>query len=244
MSLKTRVFALGLAAASLSAPLAQAADHLDGPNVKKDSSTDIGDLYSWMDSTAQVLNLVMTVNPAADKVTSKFSNSALYVFHISAKGSFSDTAQYPEYTVICSFNAASPQIAQCWAGYIGDYSEYVTGNASAATLVSPSGKFKVFAGPRNDPFFFNLAGFNATAASIKAAYPGLTKDTAGCPTITAATTPNILGVKALLASPLPSMDAFGGQNVLAIVVSLDKSLVTTPQRQTITVYASTNKPVP
>lgn len=234
MSLPTRALALGLAAVSLSAPIALAADHGDGSSAISDPTTDLGDLYAWMDSTGSILNLAMTVYPTADKTNSKFSNAALYVFHTMAKASFSDTGVYPEVNVTCSFNAA--QTVQCWAG-VG---EYVTGNASGSSgLVSQSGKFRVFAGPRNDPFFFNLTAFNNTATMIRTALPTLSRDAAGCPTISAA---NQTTYKNSLSTP--TADSFVGKNVLAVVVSLDKTLVTTAQRQVLTVYASTNKPIP
>ena len=46
MSLKTRAVALGIAALSLSAPLAHAADHNDGSALTNDASADIGDMYA------------------------------------------------------------------------------------------------------------------------------------------------------------------------------------------------------
>lgn len=234
MSLKTRAVALGIAALSLSAPVAQAADHADGSAVTADPSTDIGDMYAWMDSGAANLNMVMTVYPSADKATAKFSTTSLYVFHVSSKGSVSDTGVYPEFTVVCSFDAA--QVAQCWAGD----SEYVTGNANSGTgLVSKSGKFRVFAGPRNDPFFFNLNAFNNMVTTVKPLLNG-TKDAAGC--LTGITVAQQTAIRTALGTPVN--DYYVGRNVLAIVVQLDKSFVTTTQRQTITVYGSTNKPVP
>lgn len=233
MSLKTRAIALGLAAVSLSAPLARAADHADGTAVTVAPSTDIADMYAWMDGSATNLNMVMTVYPSADKATSKFSSTALYVFHVMSKASPSDTSSYAEVTVVCSFDAA--QTVQCWAGD----SEYVTGNANTQSgLVSRSGKFRVFAGPRNDPFFFNLNAFNNTIAVVKPLLNGA-KDAAGCPTLNAA---SVTAIRTALGTPVN--DAFAGKNVLAIVVSVDKTLVTTQQRQTITVYGSTNIPVP
>lgn len=233
MSLKTRAIALGLAAVSLSAPLAQAADHADGPAVTVAPSTDIADMYAWMDSGATNLNMVMTVYPSADKVIAKFSTTALYVFHVMAKASPSDSGNYAEVTVVCSFDAA--QTVQCWAGD----NEYVTGNGNTPSgLVSRSGKFRVFTGLRNDPFFYNLNAFNNTVALVKPLLNGA-KDTAGCLTLTAA---NQLAIRTALSTPVN--DAYVGKNVLAIVVQVDKTLVTTPQRQTITVYGSTNIPVP
>lgn len=234
MSLKTRAVALGIAALSLSAPVAQAADHADGTVATADPSTDIGDMYAWMDSGAANLNMVMTVFPSADKATSKFSTTNLYVFHVMSKASISDTGVYPEVTVVCSFDAA--QTAQCWAGD----SEYVTGNANTPTgLVSKSGKFRVFAGPRNDPFFFNLNAFNNMVTLVKPMLAG-TKDAAGC--LTSLTVAQQTAIRNSLSTPVN--DYFVGRNVLAIVVQLDKGMVTTSQRQTITVYGSTNKPVP
>ena len=233
MSLKTRAIALGLAAVSLSAPLAQAADHADGPAVTVAPSTDIADVYAWMDGSAANLNMVMTVYPGADRATAKFSSTALYVFNVMSKASPTDTSSYAPVTVVCSFDAA--QTIQCWAGD----NEYVTGNANTPSgLVSRSGKFRVFAGPRNDPFFFNLNAFNNTVALVKPLLNGA-KDAAGCPTLTAA---NATAIRTTLGTPVN--DAYVGKNVLAIVVSVDKGLVTTQQRQTITVYGSTNIPVP
>jgi hypothetical protein len=234
MSLKTWALALGLAATSLCAPVARAADHNDGSFA--DASTDIADLYAWMNSTATAVNMVMTVNPSADKTTTKFSSTSLYVFHVMSKASFSDTGVYPEYTVVCSFNSAAIQLVQCWGGD----SEYVTGDPNTGTgLVSATGKLRVFAGPRNDPFYFNLNGFNSAVTTIKGLLTPTNRDTPGCPTVAAAGTTSVKN--SLSMNPA---DTYIGKNVLALVVTLDKTLVTTPQRQTITVYGSTNKPVP
>ncbi|MBI3328826.1 MAG: hypothetical protein HYZ81_19245, partial [Nitrospinae bacterium] len=72
-----------------------------------------------------------------------------------------------ESLVICKF--APNQRVQCWGG--GDY---VEGDASQeAGLTSRMGKFKLFAGLRNDPFFFNLAGFAKVAADVAAVAPML-----------------------------------------------------------------------
>jgi hypothetical protein len=236
MSLKARAIALGLAAVSLSAPAAQAWDHQDGTAVTADPTTDIAAVYAWMDPQASRLNMVMTVNPSADKTTAKFSTTALYVFHTMAKASGTDTTNYPEVNVICSFNAS--QTIECWAGD----NDYVTGNASVGNGISnQSGHLQVFAGPRNDPFFFNMSAFNNTVTLIKTALANKaygTADAAGCYTVPALVVPT---VKSSLSTP--NKDDFAGKNVLAIVVSIDKSIVTTQQHQIVTVWGSTNKKV-
>jgi len=209
--------------------LARSADHLDGPAVKADPSADINDLYTWMDGNNAVFAL--TVHPAAP-ATAKFSDATLYVIHTTSAASFG--AAGTDTDIVCSFDAA--QTAQCWVGA----DEYATGNAGAGTgIASASGKLKVFAGVRKDPFFFNLAGFNAVREAVVGAAGGLTFD-AGCPDIPAATATAL--VDQLKKSPdggAPE-DFFAALNTLAIVVSVDKSLVT-KGGPIVAAWASTNK---
>src|SRR5262249_2006491 len=152
------------------------------------------------------------------------STTALYVFHTMAKVSVSDTTVYPEVNIVCSFDAN--QLISCWAGD----NDYLTGDASKGTgLMSQNGHLQIFAGPRNDPFFFNMSAFNTTAATIKTALMMKsygTPDAAGCLTVPPATS---LLLKSSLAAG--GMDSFQGKNVLAIAVSVARSVVTTPQHQ-------------
>jgi hypothetical protein len=84
----------------------------------------------------------------------------------------------------------------------------------------------VFTGLRADPFFFNFDGFKATVTDVIALEPTLMTNDAGCPTLNAAQT-------AILAKQLdsapdggPPGNHFATFNALAIVVEVDKSLVT------------------
>lgn len=209
--------------------LARSADHLDGPAVKTDPSTDINDVFTFNDGNNTVF--AMTVFPVAD-ANSKFSDAAAYVFHTESAAAFGATSNPLD--IICTFDAA--QKIQCWAG-----DEYVTGDASqAAGVASTSGKLKVFAGRRADPFFFNLEGFNDTRAFVLANADGLTFDPAtGCPT----NVPFSDVLNRLQGTDGGTKDAgdfFQGLNALAIVVSIDKALVTKGGKL-VTVWASTNK---
>ena len=137
---------------------AYAADHTDGTasvlNVP-DASSDITDVYAWMADATHV-NLVMDVFPNA--VTgSKFSNVVQYVFHTTAKAGLLATTSTPA-NVICTFDTTQ-KISRRIVSGSGTVLDFVTGDASATTgLSSADGKVKVFAGLRDDPFFFNLAG--------------------------------------------------------------------------------------
>src|SRR5450432_3000004 len=160
----------------------RAADHKDGPAATADPSADITDVYAWMSSDKTKVNLVMDVYPNAP-AAAMFSDQVLYAFHLNSAATFGGTAT--ETKIICGFDTA--QKITCWVGG----TETVTGDASATTgIMSASGKTKVFAGLRDDPFFFNLTGFKATTADVVAAAAGtppLTLDTSGCPALDAAT---------------------------------------------------------
>ena len=126
-----------------------------------------------------------------------------------------------EVRIICGFDAQ--QTISCWAGD----SEYVTGKAdSAQGITSTSGKLKVFAGLRNDPFFFNVAGFAATVGQVKSAAPTLTFDPAGCPKLDMGTSNALVTQLRTDQGGGQAKDFFAGTNTLAIVVQVDKALVT------------------
>src|SRR4051812_12227506 len=119
----------------------------------------------------------MSVFPGAT-AASKFSDAVKYVFHTGSVSAYLGTAVSRD--IVCTFTNASPQVTSCWLTdpSTGSVTAYLTGDASVvAGVASADGKLKAFAGPRSDPFFFNLAGFrNATstvAAALKDAGPTL-----------------------------------------------------------------------
>lgn len=248
MSAKTWALALGLAI-SVSSPISRAADHKDGPAqiASMAEATDITDMYAWMQTDSARVYLIMNVFPAA-MGTSRFSDAALYVFHVNNRVNAADTAYGPEINIICQFDKGTPQQVECWAGR----DEYVKGNAglqSADSMGNPTwngissrtGKLRVFTGLRNDPFFFNLTGFNDVVNRIKGTYGAASKDAAGCPNLgaNAATYRTALGQNGAGAA---GTDTFNKQNVLSIVVSVDRTLLTSGgARPLISLWGSTNK---
>jgi hypothetical protein len=212
-----------------------AADHLDAPAVSMDAAADITDLYAWTDQGNVVFAL--NVSPLAGK-DAKFSDKVQYVIHTEHAAKFGSAGEKSD--IICTFDAA--QKISCWVGEKG----YVAGDASATTgLASADGTIKVFAGLRDDPFFFNLDGFKDTVTTVKAAIKGgLMLDPAGCPGLDAATS-GVL-VKKLSTDPLSTpaggvaKDFFAGKNVLSIVISIDKKLLNAGG-PILSAWASTNK---
>ena len=232
--MRTRL-ALAAAVWLLSAP-SYAADHQDGPAATASPATDITDVFAWMSADHSKMYLVMDVFPAA-AAAAKFDTNALYVFHTTSKAGLTATTGTP-LDVICKFDAA--QAIQCWAG-----SEYVAGATAGAPttgIKSASGKLTVWAGLRDDPFFFNLDGFKDMVAAVKSAAPQLlpTVDASGCPKVDAGTSAALVSALAHSQGNAP-VDHFAGLNVLAIVVSVDAALVT-KGGSTVGVWASTNQP--
>ena len=205
---------------------AQSADHLDAPATKADPTADINDVYSWVDGSNVVL--AMTVYPAAgagDAGAPSFSDQVQYVFHTNSQATYGATTSTPS-NIIATFDATGK--IDLWVGS----TEHVTGDASATTgLTSADSKVKVYAGLRADPFFFNLDGFNAAVNAVDTVedaggLPPSAFNDAGCPKIDATTAGSL---RALLSkNPADggvAQNFFANLNTLAIVVSVDKSLV-------------------
>ena len=207
------------AALAVGGGLASAADHIDGPQASADPSADITDAFAWMTPDASKVILVMDLTRNAD-VGSRFSDSVQYVFHTTSSASYGGTKS-EDVSVICQFDAQ--QRVECWAGD----EAYVTGDASGlAGIASSNAKLRVFTGLRNDPFFFNLPGFRATARAVTAAAPSLTFDAAGCPAVDSATSTALVTQLQSAPDGGPAVDGFANFNVIAIVVEVDKSILT------------------
>lgn len=226
-----------LATAVIHPRLAQSADHRDAPATTADPAADINDVYAFLDKpgdAATKVVLAMTVFPAAP-AGAKFSDTVQYVLHTSSGAKFG--AATSDLDIICQFDAT--QKASCWAGA----DEFVTGDASqAAGITSKSGKLKVFAGLRADPFFFNLAGFQDAVAAVDKAAPTLNFNDAGCPGVAPAVATalqNKLKGNPDAAAPGPE-DFFAKLNGLAIVVELEKGLAT-KGGPVISVWGSTHR---
>jgi len=252
-----RKWLIGLALAAGLAGQARAADHRDGPAVDMDPTVDIADLYTWMSADGTKVYLVLDIQGAntGAVAATKFSNAALYAFHITSGAGVGMTSD-PQ-TIICKFDNAATQGFQCW----GPGGEYVTDMVgTTAGKASASGKMKVAALVRDDPFPFNIRGFLALASFVNTAAGGLMKDAAGCPTIDAATSMlavNTLKSDGAMGAPKDDFGKMGAApvgcsantcdpkavtngNILSIVVAIDKTLLTT-KGTTLGVWASTNK---
>lgn len=238
---KVAVVATALAASF--AP-AQAADHLDGTQVMQpDASADIADVYAWMDADAAKVNLVMNVNHNAT-TASRFNSSIQYVFHVSSHAAFGPfAAAVSEKLIICTF--APNGRGACYLGTAGGNADAVVEDIDSLTgaetgVANTSGSMRVFAGLRNDPFFFNLVGFQRVASTVAAVASGLTFNAFGCPQLDGATAAALASQLAHGDKGADPTDTFAGLNVLSIVVQVDKALVSDATNSIVSVWGSTN----
>jgi hypothetical protein len=212
-----------------------AADHEDSPVVKTDPSTDFGDVMGWMSSDAQRLQLTASVVRHAT-AESRFSDAAVYTFHTQSYPAFGQPAGAPPVDVSCTFEGTTTQTVTCSGG-----GSTVSGNASDPDgIVSADGRLRVFAGRRNEAFFFNLSGFTATRGAVINAAPGLTFDAAGCPALDAATS-TALVTTLMSTEGGPAVDTFQNANILLLALTVDKAIVTAGG-PIVSVAVSTNRP--
>ncbi len=250
--------------ALLGAPITQAADHLDSTTVATNPMADMNDVFAWMTNSGANVSLAMTVSPF-DNGTHEFGDAVQYVFHVTRYEALPQNAASiaagEETKVICTFASATD--GQCW---VVDPSnkviDYVTGDFSAAGgVTSADGKMKVFAGQRSDPFFFNFGGFKRAHDALVTSCGGgdcptvlagaNMTDAAGCPkfgqtqvqplvNMLLAPPPSDVQLGGGLFCPAGEADCFAGRNVMAIVVDLDKTLVTNSTKELLGVWGSTH----
>jgi hypothetical protein len=165
------IVAVAAAALAAIAPVS-AADHGDAPLSKANHAEDIADVYAFNGEGGNVV-LVMTVNPLTMPGDAPaFDQNGLYQFKIDNSGD-----AVPDVTYNVTFGAPDGTGAQSVkvqraAGAAADQisasgTEIVAGMTTAGTaapVVNTNGNVKLFAGLRDDPFFFDLTAFKAGLA--------------------------------------------------------------------------------
>ena len=165
----------GMAIAMAASPLAaSAADHLDAPAAKADHRVDITDVYAFRSGstmTTLVLNVDGLMSPADSKAAA-FRTNALYELKVDTnvdgtadiayRVRFSPATHNADGTVTQGYvvrrmtgaNAA----ANVWNGNVVAVGR-TTPYKHAVRTAPVNGGGQVFAGARDDPFFFDLPGF-------------------------------------------------------------------------------------
>lgn len=201
MKKKKMLFAVLATAGITAVGLVYAADHIDAPAVTN-QSTDITDVYVFRGQ--DVNNLVFVANTQgllAPNATgaAKFDENTLIEFNIDNNN---DNVEDLVIQGIYS-NGMMKVYGPIKPSETGSRSK-LEGSATAEVAVTPYGSsanigtgggLKVFAGPRDDPFFFDLNQFKKIIAGTATSFNN------------------------------PGSDAFAGTNVLSFVVEVPKSML-------------------
>ena len=199
--------ALALVGLAVSATL-RSADHADAPLVQADAAADINDVYAFRSpADPDRLVLVMTTNPfipPTEVETVSFSSDVLYQFKIDTDGdavenyvvqvTFSGTGAEQSVTVL---GPAAPDLVGTPRSRLMSGAPMAHGLVSfgASADVIRGGQMEVFAGVRDDPFFFD----GERLAEILAGQATSFRD--------------------------PGIDLLAGVNALAIVVEFPISMI-------------------
>ena len=202
MKQKKLVLIVGVAIATTIGGFLLASDHIDAPAVKN-QTTDITDLYVF--NGADTNNLVFVANTQglltpASTAAAAFDPNTLIQINIDNNGdNVEDEVIQAIYsgTSMNFYGPVKPSMTGIRSKLEGAVTASVAVTAYGAAPVTGSGAsgIKVFAGPRDDPFFFDLDQYHAILAG-KA--PGFNN---------------------------PGKDAFAGTNVMSIVVEVPKKLL-------------------
>lgn len=149
-----------------SAGIALAADHKEAPLISEDPSADIGDVYIFPSpSSPDRIVMILTVNPFAAPAVARsanFSPNVRYGFHFETANNGK-----PEANIFVEF-AKATTVGQKYTVTLPNGVSF-TGETTLPTVATtpnppvitqgPMG-VTAFAGPRDDPFFFDVVGFN------------------------------------------------------------------------------------
>lgn len=205
MKRKKLLLAAIAAATLITGGIIYAADHIDTPAVTA-QPTDITDLYVFRAQDPN--NLVFVANTQGllapgSTAAAKFDENTVIEFNID-----NNADNLEDLVIQCKYDAASGSM-QVYGpvlpsekgtrskleGSVTASATVTAYGAAAPTIGTGATGVKVFAGPRDDPFFFDLNRYKAILAGTA---PGFNN---------------------------PGSDTFAGTNVLSIVVEVPKTLL-------------------
>ena len=204
MKRKKILFAAIAALALVTGGIIYAADHIDAPSVTN-QTTDITDLYAFQGANTNDIVLVANTQGLLTPATTgavKFDENTLIQFSID-----NNNDNIEDLVVQCKYDAASntmkvygpvkPSATGAMSKLEGNAtaSVGVTAYGASTPIVATKAGISVFAGPRDDPFFFDLDQYHAILAGTATSFNN------------------------------PGKDAFAGTNVMSVVVELPKSML-------------------
>ncbi len=163
-----------------------ASDHVDSPLVTADQSADIADIYSFSNGDNLVLAMTLSNVQAAPEIQlgrSVFDTNVLYQFEIDNDGDAIEDLVIqavfigsPTDQTMKVRGPVSPEVTGTQARLVGEATGSVAVSTDSDVITAESGGIRLFAGVRDDPFFFDFAQFNAILAGEAAGFNDLGDD--------------------------------------------------------------------
>jgi hypothetical protein len=224
---------------------ARGSDHADTPAIAARPGADLTDVFMFPSPTnTNNVVLVMCVHPlipSGQGPSVVFDPNVLYQFKIDNTGDFVE-----DYVIQATFvGTGSNQTVQIAAGkptMTGTSSVLLTPDSVTGTInntFTTSGGIKVFAGAREDPFFFDLAQF-LTILPDRANPLGPTFTNTNGQTVSTTPSDPDQPMATTFRSAGQAQDFLKGLNVLAIVVELPKSQLIGTNGSKINVWCTTS----
>ncbi|MGB1312828.1 MAG: DUF4331 family protein [Bizionia paragorgiae] len=194
---------LGASALAIAGFLMVAADHIDAPDVASTSS-DITDFYAFQgqneNNIAFVANVQGLLSPMAT-TSATFDENVLVEINIDTNNDNVEDLviqAIPRNGKMYFFGPTAPTATGLNSIIMKDATQTVvdiTAYGEIAKVTTNSNGIKAFAGPRDDPFFFDFAQYSAILAGDATSFNN------------------------------PGDDTFSGTNVMSIVVEVPKSMI-------------------
>lgn len=190
-----------------------AADHIDAPAVTGPSSTSLGnditDVYAFQSPADNskmvfVMNVQGLLSPAAS-ASATFPSNVMYEFNIDNSGDNVEDlviqclVQNGKMRVYGPVAVGTPGTTSTvkTSGPVTEVAVTAYASSGTPTITTNANGTRIFAGPRDDPFFFDLVRYQEILAGTQTGFRN------------------------------PGVDTFKGTNVMSIVVEVPKSLLGT-----------------
>ncbi|TDE07235.1 DUF4331 family protein [Flavobacterium sandaracinum] len=199
---KTKMI-LGLSLVAISGLILVAADHIDAPGTMSGDAGDITDVYAFQGQNTS--NLVFAVNTQG-LLSPNATGAATFKDNVMVEINIDNNGDNIEDLVIQAIKRDDKMyfFGPVAPGTTGITSTVKTGAAAGSVKISQYGAaavtaeqngMKFFAGPRDDPFFFDLGQFQAILGGTATGFNN------------------------------PGTDTFAGTNVMSIVVEVPKTML-------------------
>lgn len=203
---------------ALTAPV-RAADHVDAPGTQNDPATDLTDVFIFRGDPGKLIGAICFGGQPAPRplITSAyFDPDVIYLYNIDTDG---DTRK-PEFEIQVRFGRNGKNESGIEIENLpGANARYVFGPVDQ--VVTGANGLRFYAALRDDPFFFDVQGFNATLRSFEG--PGADRKNG-----------------TLMFDP--NRDSFGRRNLTAIVFEMNQATVTAGQKDPlIRVWVTTGR---